>query len=88
MINFPAKNLHIKNNIYRSDVLVANKTNFTVNGKNYYRITKTIGKRADGSPIRKTFYGSGVKETTQKVEQYMNSLKMGLINNCLNGFFL
>lgn len=60
---------------------MANKTNFTVNGKKYYRITKTIGKKADGRPIRKTFYGSGIKEAMQKVESYMSGLKMGLIDN-------
>ncbi len=60
---------------------MANKTNFSVNGKRYYRITKTIGKKADGTPIRKAFYGTGLKEASQKVDQYMNGLKMGFINN-------
>ena len=60
---------------------MANKTNFSVNGKNYYRITKTIGKKIDGTPIRKSFYGSGMKEAYQKADKYMNNLKVGLINN-------
>jgi len=27
------------------------KTNFTVNGSNYYRVTATVGKATDGTPI-------------------------------------
>ena len=30
---------------------MARKTNFEINGKQYYRVTKTIGHRADGTPI-------------------------------------
>lgn len=60
---------------------MANKTNFFVNGKRYYRITKTIGRRSDGSPIRKSFYGYGIKEAKQKADKYMNNLKSGLIIN-------
>ncbi len=60
---------------------MAKKTNFEVNGKQYYRVTRTIGKKADGSPVRKTFYGAGINEANQKADKYINDLKFGLIDN-------
>ena len=45
---------------------MAKKTNFNANGKQYFRVTKTIGKKADGTPIRKQFYGEGKKEAEEK----------------------
>lgn len=57
---------------------MAKKTNFDVNGKSYFRVTRTIGKKADGTAIRKTFYGSGINEANQKAEKYMQDLKLGL----------
>lgn len=59
---------------------MAKKTNFEVNGKEYYRVTRTIGKKADGTPIRKTFYGSGIKEANEKADTYINNLKIGLVS--------
>lgn len=60
---------------------MARKTNIEVNGKSYYRVTKTIGHRADGTAIRKQFYGSGVNEANQKADEYIKNLKMGLLND-------
>lgn len=60
---------------------MAKKTNFEVNGKQYYRVTRTVGKKADGTPVRKTFYGTGIKEANDKADAYMNDIKNGLINN-------
>ena len=60
---------------------MARKTNFEVNGKQYFRVTKTIGHRADGTPIRKQFYGTGINEANQKAEEYIRNLKMGLSEN-------
>lgn len=57
---------------------MAKKTNFEVNGKQYYRVTRTIGKRADGSSIRKTFYGTGINEANSKADEYMNSINKGM----------
>jgi len=54
------------------------KTNFTANGSNYYRVTATIGKKSDGSPIRKQFYGSSKKEAEAKRDEYIAGLKQGL----------
>ncbi len=53
---------------------MAKKTNFEVNGKQYFRVTRTIGKKSDGTPIRKTFYGSGINEANQKADEYMDSI--------------
>lgn len=63
---------------------MARKTNFKVNGKNYFRVTRTVGRKADGTAIRKTFYGSGVNEANAKADEYMNNIKNGLVNNYEN----
>lgn len=47
------------------------KTNCIKNGKAYYRITKVIGHK-DGKPIRKEFYGKGIKDAEKKALEYMN----------------
>src|SRR5699024_6372378 len=60
---------------------MARKTNIEVNGKNYFRVTRTIGHRSDGTAIRKQFYGTGINEANQKADEYINNLKMGLFNN-------
>lgn len=53
---------------------MAKKTNFEVNGSRYFRVTRTIGKKADGTPIRKTFYGTGINEANQKADEYLESI--------------
>lgn len=58
---------------------MAKKTNFEVNGKEYYRVTRTVGKKANGTPIRKTFYGSCKNEAEEKANEYMNNIANGLI---------
>ena len=60
---------------------MAKKTNFEINGKEYFRVTRTIGHRANGTPIRKQFYGTGIKEANQKADDYINNLKLGLMND-------
>ena len=57
---------------------MANKTNSTINGKDYYRIRADVGKKPDGSRIRKSFYGKNKKEAEQKRDEYLNQLKLGL----------
>lgn len=57
---------------------MAKKTNFEVNGKSYYKVTRTIGHKADGTAIKKVFYGSGVKEANDKADKYMNKIKSGM----------
>ena len=60
---------------------MARKTNIEVNGKNYYRVTRTVGRKADGTAIRKQFYGSGINEANAKADEYINNIKNGLVNN-------
>lgn len=60
---------------------MAKKTNFEVNGSKYFRVTRTVGHKADGTPIRKTFYGSGINEANDKADEYMNKLKNGYSND-------
>ena len=57
---------------------MAKKTNVVINGKEYYRITKTIGKKSDGTPIRKPFYGASKKEAEDKADEYMDSINKGM----------
>lgn len=63
---------------------MAKKTNIEINGKEYYRVTRTVGHKANGTPIRKSFYGSGIKEANEKADNYMNKLKNGLVTNFEN----
>lgn len=71
---------------------MAVKSNFEVNGNKYYRITKTVGKKPDGTPIKKQFYGSGKSEAEEKAQEYMNNISNGFssdydkidINNLVN----
>ena len=70
---------------------MAKKTNFEVNGHKYFKVTKTIGHKVDGTPIKKVFYGSGINEANQKADKYINDLKSGLVNGnqlmTINGVF-
>lgn len=63
---------------------MARKTNIEINGKQYYRVTRTVGRKADGTAIRKSFYGAGINEANQKANEYMNNIKNGLVNNFEN----
>ncbi len=60
---------------------MAIKTNFEVNGNKYYRVTRTIGYKSTGIPIKKVFYGKGINEANEKANDYMNKLKNGLVQN-------
>lgn len=57
---------------------MAKKTNFEANGKEYFRVTRTVGKKADGTPLRKQFYGTGIKEANEKADEYMDSINKGM----------
>ena len=60
---------------------MAKKINFKVNGKGYFKVDKTIGHKADGTAIRKVFYGSCKNEAEEKAIEYMNNIKSGLVEN-------
>lgn len=57
---------------------MAKKTNFEINGNKYFRVTRTIGHKADGSAIRKTFYGSGINEANQKADEFLANINNGM----------
>ena len=57
---------------------MAVKTNYKKNGKEYYRVTATIGKKSDGRLIRKEFYGKSKKEAEQKRDEYLRNIANGL----------
>ena len=57
---------------------MAKKTNTEINGNKYYRVTRTIGYKSDGSPIRKQFYGTGINEANEKADKFINDIKNGL----------
>lgn len=57
---------------------MAKKTNCTKNGKDYYRISTTIGRSSNGKLIRKEFYGSSKKEAEKKRDEYLNNINQGL----------
>ncbi len=59
---------------------MARKTNININGKEYYKVTRTIGHKPDGTPIKKQFYGTGINDANQKADKYLNDLRQGLIN--------
>lgn len=54
------------------------KTNLKINGSNYYRVTATVGKNSDGSPIRKQFYGESKTEAENKRDEYVLCISKGL----------
>ena len=63
---------------------MAVKTNVNKNGNKYFRITRTIGHREDGTPVKKEFYGNSKSDAEEKANQYINDLKNGLIANAEN----
>lgn len=63
---------------------MAVKTNVSKNGNKYFRITRTIGHKEDGTPIKKEFYGASKSDAEEKANQYLNDLKNGLIVSAEN----
>lgn len=55
------------------------KTNYKMNGKDYYRLSASFGRDSNGKLVRKFFYGKNKKEAEKKLEEYKDSLKQGLI---------
>ena len=64
---------------------MANKTNCIINGKSYYRITKTVGRKLNENgveiPVRKQFLGKNMKEAQAKYEAYMANKSQGLVDS-------
>lgn len=63
---------------------MAKKTNTNINGKDYYRVTLDIGKRADGTRIRKQFYGKSKSEAEKLRNEYLKNTSDGIENKYEN----
>lgn len=63
---------------------MAKKTNKCINGYEYYRTRKTIGKKADGTPIIKSFYGSSKKEADEKAKEFIDNINKGMSEDYKN----
>lgn len=50
---------------------MAKKTNITINGKDYYRISATVGTDLNGKRIRKWFYGDSKKDAIAARDAYI-----------------
>ncbi|WMJ79573.1 site-specific integrase [Clostridium sp. MB40-C1] len=57
---------------------MARKTNCVKNGKEYFRVTASIGRDSNGKLIRKEFYGKSKKEAEEKRDTYLLGIKNGL----------
>lgn len=58
---------------------MANKTNYTMNGKDYFRLSASFGRDSNGKLIRKYFYGKNEKEAKKKLEEYKININNGLV---------
>ncbi len=56
---------------------MARKTNCEKHGKNYYRLTVTLGRTAEGKLVRKDFYAESKKEAEKLRDEYMNMINSG-----------
>ena len=61
---------------------MATKVNTGINGKQYYRITKTVGRKLNENgieiPVRKQFYGDSKKAAEEKWQDYMDRCAQGI----------
>jgi integrase len=62
----------------RKEFFMAVKTNYIKNGYKYYRLTRTIGKKLDGTTIKKEFFGKNKSEAEIKADEYLKMVKRGL----------
>ena len=58
---------------------MSNKTNYKINGKDYFRLSASFGRDASGKTVRKFFYGKNKKEAERKLEEYKDSLNQGIV---------
>lgn len=57
---------------------MAKKYNVTINGKQYYRMTKKIGVKPNGKPDILTVYGDGEKDAKKKMAEKLRGMEAGL----------
>ncbi len=67
---------------------MANKTNCTINGKDYYRIRRKVGKKINSKGVwvddYKLFYGKNKSEAEAKFAAFMDNLNKGITNKPLH----
>jgi len=67
---------------------MANKTNCTINGKDYYRIRRKVGKKINSKGVwvddYKLFYGKNKSEAEAKFGAFMDNLNKGITNKPLH----
>lgn len=54
------------------------KTNFKVNGYNYFKTSLTIGRDANGKAVIKVFYGTSKSDAEKKKREYIKDMESGL----------
>lgn len=61
---------------------MANKTNCTINGQPYYRITRTVGRRLNENgvevPVKKQFYGRNKSAAEKEYQKFLARREQGL----------
>lgn len=61
---------------------MAKKTNCTINGRDYYRITKVVGHKLNDKgieiPVRKSFYGDCKSDAEAKFQKYIDKKNAGI----------
>lgn len=61
---------------------MAEKTNCTINGKDYYRLQKVVGHKTNSAgnevAVKKIFYGKNKKEAEAKYQEYLAKKGMGI----------
>lgn len=60
---------------------MAVKTNCIKNGKEYYRLSISIGRDSNGKIIRKEFYGKSKSDAEKKRDEYLNKIKSGIFKD-------
>ena len=63
---------------------MAVKTNVEINGNKYYRVRKVIGKKIDGTPVLKSFYGTSKSDAESKANAYIEKIEKGIIETDLS----
>lgn len=63
---------------------MAVKTNIEINGNKYYRVRKVIGKKLDGTPVLKSFYGINKSDAESKANAYIERIEKGIIETELS----
>ena len=68
---------------------MAKKTNCTVNGKEYFRICRKVGKRLNKKGLwvdnYKNFYGSCKSEAEASYQKYMERKEKGIVSDMCTG---